>query len=304
MLQEVLGSFFSRRIPSVSAMGGKSYKRDLVSSSQEDEEEARKREREMEEGFTFEFFKPATYILECCTSRDVVDYERSDGSSIVSGSHGTEPFLACCVPDLCLHFFALDLHALRLKLYADGGFGIVVELVSRVSGEQIGLPHRGVADQHHLEEVIFDLVIVMRRHSSSFLLRIFFRSSDRDRDRDRDRESPCNGRKKLRYPQPKPSCKGSPNPLPKAASKRLTHSLSRWIFHSCIAAKNNKRGEKTVSSLQLHSKNSTTHTPATTDLQQHSRTWRHRPRQGLGFRVELGTEREREEGLRDFCCCT
>jgi hypothetical protein len=251
-------------------MGGRSYKRDLVSSSQEEEEEeARKREREMEEEFTFEFFKPATYILECGTSRNVVDYERSDGSSIVSGSHGTEPFLACCVPDLCLHFFALDLHALRLKLYANGGFGIVVELVARVSGEQIGLPHRGVADQHHLEEVIFDPVIVMIRHSS-FLLRIFFRSSDRD---SRDRESPCNARNKLRYPQPKPSCKGSPNPLPKAASKHthtpthsLTLSLFLWIFHSCIAAKNNKRGEKTVSSLQLHSKNSTTHTPATTNL--------------------------------------
>jgi len=99
-------------------MGGRSYKRDLVSSSQEEEEEeARKREREMEEDFTFEFFKPATYVLECGTSRNVIDYERSHCSSIVSGSHDTEPLLACCVvPDLHLHFFALDLHALRLKL--------------------------------------------------------------------------------------------------------------------------------------------------------------------------------------------
>ncbi len=97
----------------MSAMGGRSYKRDLVSSSQEEEEEeARKREREMEEDFTFEFFKPATYILECGTSRNVIDYERSDCSSIVSGSHGTEPLLACCVvPDLRLHFFALDLRS-------------------------------------------------------------------------------------------------------------------------------------------------------------------------------------------------
>jgi hypothetical protein len=56
-------------------MGGRSYKRDLVSSSQEEEEEeARKREREMEEDFTFEFFKPATYVLECGTSRNVIDY--------------------------------------------------------------------------------------------------------------------------------------------------------------------------------------------------------------------------------------
>jgi hypothetical protein len=99
-------------------MGGRSYKRDMVSSSQvEEEEEARKREREMEEDFTFEFFKPTTYVLECGMSRNVIDYERSHCSSIVSGSHGTEPLLACCVvPDLRLHFFALDLHALRLKL--------------------------------------------------------------------------------------------------------------------------------------------------------------------------------------------
>jgi hypothetical protein len=254
MLQEeVLGSFFSRRIPSVSAMGGRSYKRDLVSSSQEEEEEeARKREREMEEDFTFEFFKPATYILECGTSRNVIDYERSDCSSIVSGSHGTEPLLACCVvPDLRLHFFALDLDAGRLKLYANGGFGIAVELVARVSGEQIVLPHRGVADQYHLEEVIFDLVIVMIRHSSSFLLRIFFRSSDRDRDR--DRESPCNGRKKLRYPQPKPTAKSREQAHTPTHTHTHTHtlSLSLWIFHSCIVAKTNKRGEKTVSSLHF-----------------------------------------------------
>jgi len=251
-------------------MGGRSYKRDLVSSSQE-EKEARKREREMEEDFTFEFFKPATYILECGTSRNVVDYERSDGSSIVSGSHGTEPFLACCVPDLRLHFFALDLHALRLKLYANGGFRIVVELVARVSGEQIGLPHRGVADQHHLEEVIFDLVIVMIRHSSSFLLRIFFRSSDRDRDRESlqwQKKTPVPTTQSQLQRQSKPTAKSrkQAHTHPPTHSLSLSLSLSLWIFHSCIAAKNNKRGEKTVSSLQLHSKNSSTHTPATTNL--------------------------------------
>jgi hypothetical protein len=81
----------------------------------------------MEEDFTFEFFKPATYIRGCGTSRNVIDYEHSDCSSIVSGSHGTEPLLACCVvPDLRLHFFALDLNAGLLKLYANGGFGIIV----------------------------------------------------------------------------------------------------------------------------------------------------------------------------------
>jgi hypothetical protein len=59
---------------------------------------------------------------------------------------------------------------------------------------------------------------------------------------------------------------------PQASTHTPTHSLtlslslSLWIFHSCIAAKNNKRGEKTLSSLQLHSKNSTTHKPATTNL--------------------------------------
>jgi hypothetical protein len=72
---------------------------------------------------------------------------------------------------------------------------------------------------------LLDLVIVMIRHSSSFLLRIFFRSSDKDR------ESPCNGRKKLRYPQPKPSSKCSPNPLPKTTRKH-THTPTHSFTHT------------------------------------------------------------------------
>jgi hypothetical protein len=145
---------------------------------------------------------------------------------------------------------------------------------------------------------------VMRRHSSSFLLRIFFRSSDRDRDR----ESPCNARNKLRYPQPKRSCKASPNPLPKAASKHThppTHSLSLspslslcGSFTAALRQRTTKGARKQYPPFNCTPKTAppTRLQPQFCALQQHSRTWRHLPRQGLGFRVELGTERERERG--------
>ncbi len=92
------------------------------------------------EDSTFEFVKPATYILECGTSRDVVNYGRSNGGAVVSGSHGTEPFLARRVPDLRLHFFTLDLHALSLKLYADVALGLLLNSLRAYVESKLDLP--------------------------------------------------------------------------------------------------------------------------------------------------------------------
>jgi len=125
-------------------------------------EREREREREREMKYTFEFFEPATYVLECTSPADVIHDKSSDRASVIRGSHSTEPLLTCRIPDLRLDFLSFNLHALRLKLHADGSLGVVVELVARVSREQIWFPHRRVTDEYDLEEVIFALIIVVR----------------------------------------------------------------------------------------------------------------------------------------------
>jgi hypothetical protein len=45
------------------------------------------------------------------------------------------------------------------ELDADGGLGLEAELVAREAREQVGLADAGVADEHHLEEVV---VVVVR----------------------------------------------------------------------------------------------------------------------------------------------
>ncbi len=131
------------------------------------------REREREMKYTFEFFEPATYVLECTSPADVIHDESSDRASVIRGSHSTEPLLTCRIPDLRLDFLSFNLHALRLKLHADGSLGVVVELVARVSREQIWFPHRRVTDEYDLEEVIFALIIVVRHFFPSSLQRTY-----------------------------------------------------------------------------------------------------------------------------------
>ncbi|BAT07231.1 Os09g0281750, partial [Oryza sativa Japonica Group] len=64
------------------------------------------------------------------------------------------PFLAGGVPDLGLDGAGVDVEGSRLELDADGGLGVEVELVAGEPRQQLRLPHRGVADQHHLEHVV------------------------------------------------------------------------------------------------------------------------------------------------------
>lgn len=69
------------------------------------------------------------------------------------------PFLAGGVPYLGLDGLLVDDERFGLKLDANGGFRIDVELVLGEAREELGLPHGGVSDQHHLEHVV-DLVVV------------------------------------------------------------------------------------------------------------------------------------------------
>lgn len=78
--------------------------------------------------------------------------------------------MASGVPYLSLDSFAIDDEGFGLKLDADGGFGIDVELVPRKPSEKLGLADGGVTDQHHFENVIdllVEIAVQIRHHSLS-----------------------------------------------------------------------------------------------------------------------------------------
>ena len=68
-----------------------------------------------------------------------------------------------------------DLKGAGGELDADGGLGVEGEAVLGEAREQVGLPHAGVADEHHLEEVVVLVAALLPRrrppgHASSPLL--------------------------------------------------------------------------------------------------------------------------------------
>jgi len=85
------------------------------------------------------------------------------------------PLLAGGVPNLGLDDLAVDLEAEGGELDADGGLGVEGEAVLGEAGQQVGLPHARVADEHHLEEVVVLVAALLPRrrppgHASSPLL--------------------------------------------------------------------------------------------------------------------------------------
>ena len=77
------------------------------------------------------------------------------------------PFLASGVPNLGLDNLAVHIQAPGGELDADGGLGFQAELVASEPGEQVGLAHAGVPDQHHLEEVVIVVLSFVPSHSSN-----------------------------------------------------------------------------------------------------------------------------------------
>jgi len=56
-----------------------------------------------------------------------------------------------------------DLDRARGELDADGGLRVEGEGVLGEAGEQVGLAHAGVADEHHLEEVVVLVAALLPR---------------------------------------------------------------------------------------------------------------------------------------------
>lgn len=116
-------------------------------------------ERAKKRRHTFKLIEPTRDAVEGSAAANVVDDEGAKGAAVVSGGDGAETLLAGGVPNLGLHFFAVDFKGLGLELHANCGLGVQVELVAGVAGQQIGFPHRRVADDHHLEEILLSLVV-------------------------------------------------------------------------------------------------------------------------------------------------
>lgn len=104
-------------------------------------------------------------IIKRTSTRDVIDEQGSRGTPVVGTGHGSVPFLAGRVPDLHFHSTALDLQCLGGELYADGGFGLEVELVLGEAGYDVGLAHARVPQQHYL---VAEVRLFIIRHGSPY----------------------------------------------------------------------------------------------------------------------------------------
>lgn len=60
-------------------------------------------------------------------------------------------FLASSIPNLSLDNRAIHVQGPRGEHNADGGLGIEAELIASELGEQVGLAHTQILDQHHLQ---------------------------------------------------------------------------------------------------------------------------------------------------------
>jgi hypothetical protein len=113
------------------------------------------------ETHTVELIEPATDVFESGATSDIVDDEGSNGATVISRCNGAEAFLTGGIPNLSFDLFAVDEHALSLKLDADSGFGIGIELVTGVASEEIGFADGGITDDNNLEEVLFASLVVV-----------------------------------------------------------------------------------------------------------------------------------------------
>jgi hypothetical protein len=73
--------------------------------------------------------------------------------------------LSSSVPNLSLDDLAIHIQAPGGELNPDGGLGLEAELVASEPGEQVGLAHTRVTDQHHLEEVVIIIFSSVPSHT-------------------------------------------------------------------------------------------------------------------------------------------
>ena len=109
-----------------------------------------------------ELCEPPLDVLEGVVFRDVINKESSNCITIVGIGNGPISFLASSVPDLRSYVLIFYFDAPRGELHADRRLGIYLELVLRVSEQQVRLTHPRVADQHYFEEMV--VVVLVRTY--------------------------------------------------------------------------------------------------------------------------------------------
>lgn len=71
-----------------------------------------------------QLFEPSCDVLVCLVLADVIDEQRSDGTSIVSRGDCAVSLLTGGVPNLCLDGLGVDLDGSCGKLHTNSGLGI------------------------------------------------------------------------------------------------------------------------------------------------------------------------------------
>lgn len=94
-----------------------------------------------------QLLQPSCDVLVCLVLADIVHEQCSYRSSIVGRCNSTISFLTSSIPDLCFDGLRIYLDGSSRELYADGGLGIEVELISCESTQEVGFTNTGVSDQ-------------------------------------------------------------------------------------------------------------------------------------------------------------
>ena len=105
-------------------------------------------------GVVAHLLQPLVDGLERDAAADVVDEQHADRLPVVGVSHGAVPLLPSSVPNLRANGLVLDPHVVRRELHPDCGVRVPIELVLRVSVEELGLADLGVPDEHELKHIV------------------------------------------------------------------------------------------------------------------------------------------------------
>lgn len=92
-------------------------------------------------GVLLDLLQPVGQVFEGLGSGQVEHYHCAYCIPVVAGGNCSEAFLTGSVPNLVSDSLAVDVQHLSGKLDPDGGFGVVLEGVVEVFGEQVGLAY-------------------------------------------------------------------------------------------------------------------------------------------------------------------
>ena len=95
--------------------------------------------------------QPIRHMLEGLHIRDIIDQQCSDSAPEVRLRDSLVLLFAGSVPNLCAYLLVIvRFDNFCLEFHADGGFRVLIEIVTHVSQTYVGLAYAGIADQDNL----------------------------------------------------------------------------------------------------------------------------------------------------------